>query len=340
MLPVEARRRGEFVQRQVLVAAAAALLMSAPAGAQSVNFTLEGGYGFRLATPVAPLGIGQRIDLPDPQPAYADMAATSPITARSELAFVIPIGPGGFVMRIGVVGAGWVDGGITDYESIGVVLCKVNFPGEKPECEIQVCAGLEACVSFQTVASSSYREVMPVLDGGLRSPGGALLTFGARPFLGRLSETFAYGPPGEDFVPRWSNAIHARFMGVLGMAEIDLPIGPRLHLLLSGGAGAYRFTAEEAMRGVDLAGVGVRAEASAGVSFDLGQRVSVGLVGRIGWWSAWPSVSTPTIEPFQCELLMNDPICQPPSVSGGYWATIAPALNAGLALRLSLLMGD
>src|SRR5690606_27272782 len=127
---------------------------------------------------------GIRTDLPVAQPEHVDLAATSPLVGRAELTVDVPVGRNGFVQG-GVIAAGWLDGGAATHDSIGIVVCKINHIGEKPECEIQVCVDLAHCVVFESFTASGYREVLGVVAAGWQMPGGASLSIGAQPFIGQ-----------------------------------------------------------------------------------------------------------------------------------------------------------
>jgi len=321
----------------VLVAGIVAVLPLA-ASAQTLTVATEGGLGFRLTAMVAPIGIGRRIDIPDPQPAYIDIAARSPLVGRSEMILALPAGAQAFV-QVGAIAAGWIDAEAATHASIGATTCKPYYgPAQQLECRIDVCEDFEFCSVFESLTVAYYREVMGVVSVGWRMPGGASLSVGARPFVGQFTERFVT----TSSQPRlnWADGLDARFVGVLGMSELDIPLGDRAHLLLSAGAGGYRFTGETMLFDLDLAGYGIRAQFGSGISVDVGQRVAIGLVGRLDYWSAWPGITTPIADPFTCEINQdNKTVCEPSRVQGTFGAAVAPAWNASAALRLAVQLG-
>src|SRR5690606_25933471 len=134
---------GGIMHRLLFAALVAAAFGAAAASAQTLTLAVEGGAGFRLTAPVTPVGIGQRIDLPEPQPAILDFAARSPLVGRGEIGLLLPAGAGGFVIRVGGAAAAWRDGGTAEHALFGIVLCKASFGNERPECEIKVCEHFE-----------------------------------------------------------------------------------------------------------------------------------------------------------------------------------------------------
>lgn len=325
-----------------VLAVAVAAMLAAPVSAQTVTIVTEGGFGLRVGSPLSPVGSGIRTDIDGPQPGNADIRTVQPYFGRSEFIIVSAPGAGGFVVTTGVVGAGWIDAGERTHAGMGVTTCKPSVnPEDKPECEIKIgCELLLPCATWNSTSFSLYREVMPVAGLGWRAPGGSLVTFGARPFFGWFDEAFAISD-GTVNINEWSDALGATFIGALATTEVDLAFGGRFHLLLSGGAGGYRYAAHEERYDIDLAGTGFRAQMGAGMAIDLGDRLSLGLMGRVDWWSVWPGVATPTFEQFRCMLKQpsNDPVCEPPRVLGTYGADVGPAWNASLAVRLSLQLG-
>jgi len=323
----------------VVIAAAIAAVLPWAASAQTLTLATEGGLGFRLTAMVSPVGIGRRVDIPDPQPEHVDIAARSPLIGRSEMILTLPAGAHAFV-QVGAIAAGWLDAQAGTHTSIGSVLCTPYYdPDEKPQCEIKVCNDLAFCSVFESLTVAYYREVMGAVAAGWRMPGGASLSVGARPFVGQFTERFV--TTGSQQLMNWADGLDARFVGVLGISELDIPLGGRAHLLLSAGAGGYRFTGETVLFDLDLAGQGIRAQFGSGISVDVGQRIAVGLMGRLDYWSAWPGVTTPISDPFTCVVNQNnDPVCEPPKVIGTFGASVAPAWNASVALRLAVQLGD
>ncbi|MCW5718833.1 MAG: hypothetical protein KIS68_13480 [Bauldia sp.] len=328
-----------MLRLSVGLAACAFTILPWAASAQTLTLATEGGLGFRLTAMVSPIGIGRRIDIPDPQPEHIDIAARSPLVGRSEVILALPTGAHGFI-EVGAIAAGWIDAEAATHESIGMVVCKPYYdPDQKPECEIKVCDDLEFCSVFESLTVAYYREVMGVVAAGWRLPGGATLSIGARPFIGQFTERFV--TTGSQQTMNWADGLDARFIGVLGVSELDIPLGERTHLLLSAGAGGYRFAGETVLFDLDLAGQGIRAQFGSGISVDIGQRVALGLMGRIDYWSAWPGVTTPISDPFTCAVNQNnDPVCEPPKVTGTFGAAVAPAWNASVALRLAVQFGN
>lgn len=325
-----------MLRLSVVLAAGVMAIQPWAASAQTLTLATEGGLGFRLTEMVSPIGIGRRTDVPDPQPEHIDLAATSPLVGRSELVLAIPAGPHGFI-EIGAIAAGWADAEAETHASLGLLVCKPRL-GEKLECEIRVCEDFEFCAVFQSFTVSTYREIMGLVAAGLRTPGGAALSIGAQPFIGQFSERFA--TTGTAAQLNWNDGLDARFVGVLGVSELDVPLGARTHLLLSAGVGAYRFTGETVLFDLDIAGRGIRAQFGTGISVDIGQRLALGVMGRLDYWSAWPGISTPNADPITCIVNPNDePVCEPGRLNGGFGTAVAPALNASIALRLAVQLG-
>jgi hypothetical protein len=206
-----------------------------------------------------------------------------------------------------------------------------------------------------------YVEVAPRALIGFGGAAGAL-GLGVEAFAGIYDEHFTRRLARLDRPETWiehDDALEATVRGILGVMEAELFVTERARLLLSAGAGVYDGFAEATISErvadtateppddyttrtfpVAAAFAGVRAELGIGFSYALNPHVSVGLMGRVDYWSAFPGLTAPSPgNPFCMVQDNGNSICEPPRVVGEYGIGVAPIVHLTLGLSLNLRLG-
>jgi len=89
-----------------------------------------------------------------------------------------------------------------------------------------------------------------------------------------------------------------------------------------------------------LAVTGFRGQFGLGVTYDVSSKLSVGIVGRADFWSAFPGLHWTQSGIPQCAFKENgDPVCEPPQVFGFFGLGANPMLHLTAGFRLTVRTG-
>ena len=333
-----------------LCAGALAFGLAAPAIAEGLSFSLEGGLGFNR---------GENVGI-------FSLVRTPPASATSQLDYYggMPRGPlsfsyraegkwafdlgNGTQMRLGGILSG-LSG--TSHETTPVYYLISARPGgpepSPPEAEIRVCQFPNPCAVFEGELSRSYHEVMPELMFGREGAAGTMTWLGLKGFSGQFSEdtsNSARNVPGANFVFSRTTLteLDADISGMMLTVEQERKLASGMTLLL--GAGLGRYDGDATGLSVDpnaplgakpVSGSfdGTRAQLSVGFEKPIRKGMSLGATIRADYWSDQPRIQTDW-----GEAPCTPSICEPPARTGNFDLTTDPYLSLSVGLSLTFRM--
>ena len=328
-------------------------------------FTTEGLFGYTLGDPLVPF-------VAQPREQYApgnrvndwlapDLAVQASISGRLEFGINVGVGANSS-LRLGTLFSGWAAiRSVSVPTAFGFVFCQPS--AGKPQCEIGICYVTPVpCGSFETSLTRRYWEVAPEILVGWQGEA-SRFWIGVQPFVGAFFETGAFQYFSVGNADRWlkfSDSASGHVIGGLVVTQAEFRLSNRVDLLLSAGAGAYRATANSLnvaqmpdLGTIDqtdfivseypssLMVMGFRGQLGVGVNVNVNSRLSVGVVGRADFWSAFPGVTWPQSEIPQCVFKPNgDPVCEPPRVNGQFGLIAGQLFQLTGGLRITLRTGQ
>lgn len=247
--------------------------------------------------------------------------------------------------RIGLVYSGsWIDSDLSD-DYYGAVLIEPNQTG-KPQGEIVICpSGLGSpCSEFNYTAKRQSHEIKPSFMLGKQFFNGPLLLAGLEPFFGIITESSAASlANGFGIQSNWESV----FVGGLFALELQVPFAEKYSFTVGAGIGPYTIHTDSRVEGNTLGAklkgsandTGFRAQLSLATEYMLSSSFSLGLVGRLDYWSASPNISgyKSTWGGVPCSRKSDGSlVCEPPRVSSDPYQVSydhSVDLSAGVKLK-------
>ena len=216
------------------------------------------------------------------------------------------------------------------------------------EGEIRICEYPESCAEFTGDVERQYRETMLALYAGTEDAHGATWWFGIEPFRGRIDEASRYNTSITSYnaqsIDEYSldSQMSADLSGATLSVRREGMLTEDWGYSINLGLGSYSGDATNSVSAVQSGATatdilefnGIRAQLGAGLDYRLSDNVSLGINGKIDFWSDQPythmelpftEVGTPTL-------------AFPPGRDGDYGIRMKEHVSLSLEISLTFRM--
>jgi hypothetical protein len=214
---------------------------------------------------------------------------------------------------------------------------------------IRICEYPESCAEFTGDVERKYRETMLALYAGTEDAHGATWWFGIEPFRGRIDEASRYntsitlynGQSIDEYSPldsQMSADLSGATLSVRREGMLTEDWGYSINL----GLGSYSGDATNSVSAVQSGATatdilefnGIRAQLGAGLDYRLSDNVSLGINGKIDFWSDQPY----TYMEWDFEPGSTPTIAEPPRGLGDYGIRMKEHVSLSLEISLTFRM--
>jgi hypothetical protein len=213
-----------------------------------------------------------------------------------------------------------------------------RLAGVKPEARMVHCTYPESCREFTGDVERRYRETMLEFYAGREVAHGATWWFGVEPFRGLIDETSTNNSNVQNNEYSLYSQMSADLSGATLSIRREGMLTEDWGYSINLGLGSYSGNATNSVSAVQSGATatdilefnGTRARLGAGLDYRLSDNVSLGMNGKIDFWSGQPY----TLMEWQFGDVDNPTIVEPPRAVGDYGMRLRE--HVSLSLEISL----